>query len=102
MDDEVSEVAVFSNASAKDGCEEELRSLLLDLVETSKSEPGVLSFKLHENIKKPGKFYLFELYKDQASADAHMKSSHMAKAMTKARAFVQGMPMMIQTKMIAD
>jgi quinol monooxygenase YgiN len=95
------EVHVFANVTAAPGKEDELRSVLKDLVAETHTEPGVLTYMLHEDSKKPGNFYVFEVYKDQAAADSHMKSPHLATAFAKAGALLGGAPSIVETKVVA-
>jgi quinol monooxygenase YgiN len=95
------EVHVFANVTAAPGKADELRSVLKDLVAATHTEPGVLTYILHEEPKKPGNFYVFEVYKDQAAADSHMKSPHLATAFAKAGALLSAAPSIVETKVVA-
>jgi quinol monooxygenase YgiN len=48
-----------------------------ELVEaTNRLEPGVTIYKFFRSQKEPTTYTMMELYSDQASLDAHMKSDH--------------------------
>jgi quinol monooxygenase YgiN len=97
----MSEVHVFATVSAAAGKEDALRAALVELVEASHTEPGVLHYILHEDPKKLGNFYVFEVYKDQAAVDAHMGSAHLAAAFAKAGPLLSGAPSIVPTKVVA-
>jgi quinol monooxygenase YgiN len=97
----MSEVHVFATVTAGPGHADALRDVLKDLVTASHEEPGVLQYILHEDPKNLGNFYVFEAYKDQDAANAHMASPHLATAFAKAGALVGGAPSIIETKVVA-
>lgn len=97
----MSEIHVFANVTAAAGHEDKLRDVLKTLAGASKEEPGVISYILHEDIKTPGNFYVFEAYKDQASVDAHMASPHLAAAFAAAGPLLGGAPSIVPTVAIA-
>jgi quinol monooxygenase YgiN len=78
------EVHIFATLAAKPGQADALRAILLDLVAATRAEPGALVYLLHEDQAVPGSFYFFETYKNQAAADAHTKTPHLAAALAKA------------------
>jgi quinol monooxygenase YgiN len=56
---------------------------------------------LHEDPKKLGNFYVFEVYKDQAALDAHMASAHLAAAFAKSGPLLSGPPSITPTVVVA-
>jgi quinol monooxygenase YgiN len=97
----MAEVHVFATVSAASGKEDELRDALIELVAASHMEPGVVQYILHEDPKKLGNFYVFEVYKDQAAVDAHMASAHLAAAFAKAGPLLGGPPSITPTVVVA-
>jgi quinol monooxygenase YgiN len=97
----MSEIHVFANVTAAAGNEDKLREVLKTLVTATKQEPGVISYILHEDVKTPGNFYVFEAYKDQAAVDAHMGSAHLATAFAAAGPLLGGAPSIVPTIAIA-
>jgi quinol monooxygenase YgiN len=97
----MSEIHVFANVTAAPGHADKLRGVLTTLVTATKEEPGVISYILHEDIKTPGNFYVFEVYKDQAAVDAHMASPHLAAAFAAAGPLIAGAPSIVPTVAIA-
>lgn len=95
------EIHVFATVVAKPGAEEALRAALTELVEATRKEDGNVHYMLHEDTKKPGRFHFFEAYRDQAAADAHMKSPHLAAAFAKVGKLVAEAPVITETRLIA-
>jgi quinol monooxygenase YgiN len=97
----MSEIHVFANVTAAAGNADKLRDVLTTLVAATKEEPGVISYILHEDIKTPGNFYVFEAYKNQAAVDAHMASPHLAAAFAAAGPLIAGAPSIVPTTVVA-
>jgi len=96
------EIHVFAHVEAAPGKDGALREALLELVAATKeAEPGVLHYQLHEDPAKPGSFYVFEAYKNQAAVDSHMGSPHLAAAFAKAGPLLGAPPSIVPTKQIA-
>lgn len=53
-----------------------IESVLLELRDASRREPGVVSFDVGRSLDKPGVFALWEAYRDDAAIEAHMQSEH--------------------------
>jgi quinol monooxygenase YgiN len=95
------EVSIFAMLTAQKGKETALRDILTQLVPPTKAEPGCLRYMLHESPNLPGTFNFFEIYKDQAAADAHVNSPYLAAALKKAEPLLSNPPNIIMTKLIA-
>ncbi len=95
------EIHVFATVIAQPGKADALRAALTELVTATRGEPGNVHYLLHEDPKNLGHFYFFEAYKDQAAADAHMKSPHLAAAFAKVGALVAAAPVITETRLIA-
>lgn len=96
------EVHVFATVVSQPAEVDTVRAALVELVAATRAEPGNLEYRLHEDPKHPGHFYFFEVYVDQAAADAHMKSPHLAAAFAKVGTRVASAPVLTETKQIAD
>lgn len=46
------------------------------LVSETVKEPGCEIFKIFQSIAQPDEFILWEIFKDEAALDIHMKSTH--------------------------
>ena len=58
------------------GREDELASRLIALVEPTRSEAGCIGYELNISTEKPGTFFFYEKFADEASLEAHVNSPH--------------------------
>ena len=70
-------LTVFAEFHAKPGREEELRGLLMGLLEPTRKEQGCLRYDLHRDNDKPGHFLFFEDWTSMALLQAHLASPHL-------------------------
>ena len=70
-------LTVFAEFHAKPGREEELRGLLMGLLEPTRKEQGCLRYDLHRDNDKPGHFLFFENWTSMALLQAHLASPHL-------------------------
>src|SRR5262249_10300392 len=61
---------------AKLGQEAETERLFRLLADQSRKEPGCLMFQLHRHTERPGEFFLYEQYQDEAALEAHRNTTH--------------------------
>lgn len=61
---------------AKAGREAEVTALLSKLTESSRQEPGCITYQVHRHKTEPRRFFIYEQYKDDAALEAHRASSH--------------------------
>lgn len=52
--------------------------LLEDVAERSRAEPGVVDYRVTVDIERPNTFRIVETYEDEAAAEAHESSDHVA------------------------
>ncbi|QTH44182.1 antibiotic biosynthesis monooxygenase [Cohnella sp. LGH] len=65
-------VVVFSvDLKAKPGKEQELEEALKSMIPDVQNEDGALVYALHRVKGRPGEFYFYERYKDQAALEFH-------------------------------
>jgi quinol monooxygenase YgiN len=64
---------------AQAGRERDLETQLRALLEPTRKEPGCLAYELHKDPENPGKFMLYEKFKDQAALDLHLDTPHFKK-----------------------
>jgi len=55
---------------------EEFREKVSHHAEATRAEPGCLAFDVYQSTQWPGVFFLFEVYRDSRSLDAHRGSPH--------------------------
>lgn len=73
-------IRIMARITARMGSESELRSILQDLLGPSRQETGCVSYELFHNQDHPLEFVTVEQWSDQAAADAHLASAHVATA----------------------
>jgi quinol monooxygenase YgiN len=95
------QVHVFATIVAQPGKADEVRAALVTLANATRQEPGNLQYMMHEDPKTTGSFYVFEIYKDQAATDAHMKSPHLAAALAAVGKSLASPPVITPTKLFA-
>ena len=61
---------------AKQGQESKAADVLRRLTEASRQEPGCLMYVVHVHRDDPGRFFIYEQYKDEAAFEAHRQSPH--------------------------
>jgi autoinducer 2-degrading protein len=62
----------------KPGTESEFEEATRRNHEGSVSEPGVLRFDVLKDRQTPGRYYLYEVYRDEAATAAHKETAHYA------------------------
>ncbi len=70
-------LTVVAEVTAKPGREDELRSLLLSVVEPVRAEEGCIQYDLHVSTKDPASFVFYENWKDADALKNHAGSAHM-------------------------
>lgn len=73
-------IRIMARLTARAGSTAALGSVLLDLCAPSRDEAGCLSYELFHNQDDPLEFVTLEEWTDQAAADAHLQSPHVAAA----------------------
>ena len=64
---------------------EEYRTLIFELIEKTREEPGNISYTLYEDREHDGEFALIEEWKDQESLDGHFKAEHFTRLVPQIR-----------------
>lgn len=76
-------VSLYGFLTPKAGHADEVRKLLMDLVEPSRGHEGNLQYHLHE--QEDGRFFLYEVWRSQEHLDRHNATPLL-------RAFVDNLP----------
>ena len=63
---------------AKDENINELKALLLDMIDSSREEDGCLFYYIHQMKDKPNTFVVLESWRDEKALDGHKESAHYA------------------------
>ena len=61
---------------AKQGREGEMAAVFSRLTEESRKEPGCVTYQVHKHKTEARRFFVYELYKDDAALEAHRASAH--------------------------
>ena len=83
-------LTVVAELKAKPGREEEVRSLLLSVIEPVRAEEGCLQYDLHVSTADPAAFVFYENWKDADALKAHARSAHMKEFGAKAAELLDG------------
>lgn len=70
-------LTVVAEISAKPGREEELKQLLLSVIQPTRAEEACIQYDLHVNTDNPANFVFYENWKDAAALQKHLASDHM-------------------------
>jgi quinol monooxygenase YgiN len=60
---------------------DELRTLLVGLLEPTRAEPGCISYELLQNKENEAEFTFVEEWEDDSVFDAHLASDHIQQAL---------------------
>ena len=77
-------IHVLARITFKSDAAVSARTILMRLVEQSRPEPGCVSYELYQQRAAPHVFQTVEQWRDQDSADAHMKTPHLVAAIAAA------------------
>ena len=61
---------------ARPGEEERIEDILRTLVPLSRAERGCLQYNAHRATEDPRRFFLYEIYRDEAAFTEHNESDH--------------------------
>ena len=70
-------VTVLALLKAKEGMEETVRQELLSLVRPTRSEPGAISYNVHQAIDDKSLFMFYENWKSMEDLDRHRGMGHL-------------------------
>ncbi|MFD0854933.1 putative quinol monooxygenase [Actinomadura adrarensis] len=83
-------VALYGFLTPKPGHADELRELLLGLVEPSRKHAGSVQYQLHE--QDDGRFFLYEVWRSQEDLDRHNETALLREFMREMPEHVDGAP----------
>ncbi|MET3985393.1 putative quinol monooxygenase [Streptomyces sp. PvR034] len=85
-------VTALARLRARPGQEAAVRAQALSLVAPTRSEPGNVSYRPYEDPLDPGAWIVVEEWADAASWEAHLASPHLAGALARTAALLDGPP----------
>jgi quinol monooxygenase YgiN len=71
---------------------QELKAILLRIVEPTRAEDGCIRYELHQSDTDPVDFVFFEEWANSAAIAAHMQSAHVQEALSKAASLLAAPP----------
>lgn len=83
-------LTVVAELSARPGSEEDLKQLLISVVEPVRREDGCIQYDLHVSTKEPGSFVFYENWRDADALKRHAASDHMRAFGEKAKDLLGG------------
>lgn len=86
-------VRIMARITARTGGDRQLRAVLQGLLGPSRQEAGCVSYELFQNEDDPLEFVTVEQWSDQAAADAHLATQHVATAITLASGLLAQAPL---------
>jgi quinol monooxygenase YgiN len=94
-------VRVMARLTARMGSEMALRTVLRDLLGPSRNETGCVSYDFFENEDNPLEFVSVEQWRDQAAAEAHLATPHVATAIARASDLLAQAPLIQRFREVA-
>jgi quinol monooxygenase YgiN len=69
-------VTIFATFKPKAGLYQEALSVLRDVLEPTRAEPGCLRFDLFAGEDRPSTLYLYEIFVNASAIDEHRRTQH--------------------------
>src|SRR5258708_28493259 len=73
-------LSVVAQLKARPGKEDDLRRVLLTLIEPTRAEEGCVQYDLHVHATDPSRFVFYENWTSREHLDRHLSSPHLAAA----------------------
>ena len=70
-------LSVVAQLEARPGKEDDLRGMLLTLIEPTRAEDGCVQYDLHVHSSDPSRFVFYENWTSQEHLDRHAASAHL-------------------------
>ena len=67
---------LFAEFTARPGHEEEVNELLIGLTQQVRQEPGCVAFLPHRLAENAAKFFVYEIYRDDAAFEQHISAPY--------------------------
>jgi len=85
-------VRVVARITAQADKVQEVKSILLRLLQPTRAEEGCISYDLHQSETDPAEFVFLEEWVSGAAILAHMQKAHVQEALSKAAALLAAPP----------
>lgn len=76
-------IRIVARLVANPASVEQVRSILIDLIEPTRQETGCISYELHQNLTDKTDFIFIEEWSSDAAIDAHLATKHIKDALKK-------------------
>ncbi|MEO8048973.1 MAG: putative quinol monooxygenase [Acidobacteriota bacterium] len=73
-------LSVVAELKARPGKEDDLRRVLLTLIEPTRAEDGCVQYDLHVHSAEPTRFVFYENWNSREHLDRHLSSPHLTAA----------------------
>jgi quinol monooxygenase YgiN len=83
-------VSVIARMKAQQGKESQVRQELAALIGPTRSEPGCISYILHESAEDQTSFMFYEHWADKKDLDEHLKKPYIKTFMDRAAKLLDG------------
>jgi len=70
-------ICLTANFTTKPGKEQQVKEILLSLIQPSLQEPGCLNYTLHQHEDEPTQFMFYENWQSEETLAEHSKSQHV-------------------------
>jgi quinol monooxygenase YgiN len=94
-------VRVLARATAREGKAEELKAVLLAIVEPTRAEAGCVRYELCQSRTDPCDFVFIEEWASPSALDAHMASPHVQEVFRSAPPLLAKPPEIVQYAKLA-
>lgn len=91
-------LTVIAGIIAKPGMENEVRQMLLGLLEPSRKDDGCISYNLHEEADQPGRFWFIENWASKELLEAHLSQPHLVDFVAKKDRYLKEMTVNVCSK----
>ncbi len=85
-------IVLVAILEAREGRESDMESALMGVIPDVESEEGTLAYVLHRAQNKPGKFFVYERYRDDAALAQHSSAPYIKELFEKVTPLLAGAP----------
>ena len=95
-------IAKLVRLSVAEGQRDALIAALEPVRTMAESDPGTEVWSIHADRERPDRVFVYELYRDEAAAEAHDQSPVLKQALQKTSAFLTGPPEFLHGELLAS
>lgn len=78
------QVTIIARITAKPGKEDQLKNVLLSLIEPTRSEAGCINYNFHQDCDNAAVFMFYENWTSKQALDEHLQTPHLQGLIAKA------------------